>query len=57
MNLLVIKQVGRLEKALIAQVTLERTISWIFVSAAVAYESVLLFEAHLALLTLERPLL
>lgn len=57
MNLLVVKQVGWLEEPLITEVTLERAISWVFVSAAVAYESVLLFEAHLALLALERSLL
>lgn len=57
MNLLVVKQVGWLEKPLITEVTLERAISWIFVSATVAYESVLLFEAHLALLALEGSLL
>lgn len=56
-NLLVVKQVGWLEKPLIAKVTLERAIGWVFVSAAVAYECVLLFEAHLALLALERSLL
>lgn len=57
MNLLVVKQVGWLKKTLITEVTLERSISWIFVSATVAHESVLLFEAHLALLALERSLL
>lgn len=57
MNLLVVKQVGRLEEAFIAEVTLERAIGWVFVRAAVAYERVLLFEAHLALLALERSLL
>lgn len=57
MNLLVVEQVRRLEEALITEVTLERAISWVFVSATVAYESILLFEAHLALLALERPLL
>lgn len=56
-NLLVVKQVGWLKKALVAEVALEGSISWIFVSATVAYESVLLFEAHLALLALERSLL
>lgn len=56
-NLLVVEQVGRLKEALITEVTLERAISRVFVSATVAYESILLFEAHLALLALERPLL
>lgn len=57
MNLLVVKQMGWLEEALITEVTLERAISWIFVCATVAYESVLLLEAHLTLLALERSLL
>lgn len=56
-NLLVVKQVGWLEKPLITEVTFERAIGWVFVSAAMAYERVLLFEAHLALLALERSLL
>lgn len=56
-NLLVVKQVGWLKEPLIAEVTLERAICWIFVSATVANEGVLLLEAHLALLALERPLL
>lgn len=57
MNLLVVKQVGWLEKPLITKVTLERAIGRVFVGATVAHESVLLFEAHLALLALERSLL
>lgn len=57
MDLLVVQQVGRLKKTLITEVALERSISWIFVSAAVAHESVLLLEAHLALLALEGSLL
>lgn len=57
MNLLVVQQVGWLKEPLITEVTLERAIGWIFVGATVAYESVLLFEAHLALLALERSLL
>lgn len=56
MHLLVVKQVGRLKKSFITKVTLEWAISWIFMSTTVAYESVLLLEAHLALLTLERSL-
>lgn len=56
-NLLVVKQVGWLEKPLITEVTLERAIGRVFVGATVAHESVLLFEAHLALLALERSLL
>lgn len=56
-NLLMVEQVGRLEEALIAEVALERAIGGVFVSASVAYESVLLFEAHLAFLALERSLL
>lgn len=56
-DLLVVQQVGRLEETLIAQVALEGSISCVFVSAAVAHESVLLLEAHLALLALEGPLL
>lgn len=57
MNLLVVKQVGRLKKSFITQVTLKRAISRVFMSAPVAYKGVLLFEAHLALLALERSLL
>lgn len=57
MNLLVVQQVGWLEKALIAEVALERAVSWVLVSATVANECILLFEAHLALLALERSLL
>lgn len=57
MNLLVVKQVGWLQETLITEVTLKRSISWVFVSATVAYKSVLLFEAHLALLALKRSLL
>lgn len=57
MNLLVVQQVGWLEKALIAEVALERAVSWVLVSATVANEGILLFEAHLALLALERSLL
>lgn len=57
MNLLVVKQVGWLQETLITEVTLKRSISWVFVSATVAYKSVLLFEAHLALLALKWSLL
>lgn len=57
MNLLMIKQVGRLKESLVTEITFERSISRILVSATVAYESILLFEAHLALLALERSLL
>lgn len=56
-NLLVVQQVGWLKEPLITEVTLERAIGCIFVSATMAYQRVLLFEAHLALLTLERSLL
>lgn len=52
-----VKQVGWLKKSFITQVTLKRAISWVFMSAPVTYEGVLLFEAHLALLALERSLL
>lgn len=57
MNLLVVQQVGWLEKALIAEVALERAVSWVLMSTTVANEGILLFEAHLALLALERSLL
>lgn len=56
-NLLVVKQMGWLKEPLVAEVTLEGAIGWIFVSATVAHQSVLLLEAHLALLALERSLL
>lgn len=56
MDLLVVEQVGGLQEALITEVTLEGTIGRVFVRAAVAYKRILLFEAHLALLALERPL-
>lgn len=56
-NLLVVEQVGRLQEPFIAQVTLKRAIGRVFVSAPVANEGVLLLEAHLALLALERSLL
>lgn len=57
MDLLVVKQVGRLQESLITQVTLEGTICGIFVRATVAHQGVLLFEAHLAFLALKRPFL
>lgn len=57
MDLLVVEQVGRLKEALIAEVAFERAISRVFVSAAVANKSVLLFETHLTLLALKRSLL
>lgn len=55
-HLLVVKQVRRLKKSLIAEVALEGTISWVFMRAAMAYKCILLLETHLALLTLERSL-
>lgn len=57
MDLLVVKQVGRLQESLITQVTLEGAIGWVLVSATVAHQGILLLEAHLTLLTLERSLL
>lgn len=56
-NLLVVEQVGRLHEAFIAQVALKGPIRWVLVRAAVAYKRVLLLEAHLTLLALERTLL
>lgn len=55
-DVLVVQKVGRLQETLVALIALERAIRWVLVRAAVAYEGVLLFEAHLTLLTLERPL-
>lgn len=57
MDVLVVQKVRGLEEALITLVTLKRPVSRVFVSASVAYECVLLFETHLALLTLEGPVL
>lgn len=56
-DLLVVEQVRWLKESLITEVTFKGAVSRVFVSAAVAYKSVLLFEAHLALLALERSLL
>lgn len=56
-DLLVVEQMGGLEEALIAQVAFEGAIGRVFVSAAVANKSILLFETHLTLLALERSLL
>lgn len=55
MDMLVVQKVGWLKEALVALVALERTLRWVFVSAAVSHEGVLLLETHLALFTLERP--
>lgn len=57
MNLLVVQQVGGLKETLVAEVALERSVSSVFVGAAVAHQGVLLLEAHLALLALEGSLL
>lgn len=56
-DVLVVQKVGRLQETLVALIALERAIRWVLVRAAVADERVLLFEAHLTLLTLERALL
>lgn len=56
-HVLVVKQVGWLQEALIAEVALERTVCRVLVRAAVADQGVLLFKAHLALLALERSVL
>lgn len=53
MDMLVVQKVGRLQEALVALVALERTFCWVFMSAAVSHEGVLLLETHLALFTLE----
>lgn len=54
MNMLVVQKVGRLKEALVTLVALERTLRWVFVSAAVSHKGILLLETHLALFTLER---
>lgn len=53
-DMLVVEKMGRLQEALVALVALERTLCWVFVSAAVSHKSVLLLKTHLALFTLER---
>lgn len=55
-DVLVVQQVGRLQETLVALIALERPIGRVFVRTAVANERVLLFEAHLTLLALERTL-
>lgn len=56
-HLLVVEEVRGLEEALVTQVALEGPVRGVFVSAAVTDQSVLLLEAHLALLALEGALL
>lgn len=56
MDVLVVQQVGRLQETLVALIALERPIGRVFVRTPVANERVLLFEAHLTLLALERSL-
>lgn len=55
-DVLVVQKVGRLQETFVTLIALERAICWVFVRTTVANERVLLLEAHLTLLTLERPL-
>lgn len=55
-DVLVVQKVGRLQETLVALIALERAIRRVLVRTPVADECILLFEAHLALLTLERAL-
>lgn len=56
MDVLVVQQVGRLQETLVTLIALERAVGWVFVCTTVANKRILLLEAHLTLLTLERPL-
>lgn len=56
-DMLVVKEVRRLHEALVAEVALERPVGGVFVRAPVADQRVLLLEAHLALVAVERALL
>lgn len=56
MDMLVVQQVGRLQETFVTLIALERAICWVFVRTTVANKRILLLEAHLTLLTLERPL-
>lgn len=56
-HMLVVQEVGGLQEALVAQVALKRPFGGVLVRAAVAHQGVLLLEAHLALVTVEGPLL
>lgn len=56
MDVLVVQQVGRLQETLVTLIALERAVGWVFVCTAVTNKRILLLEAHLALLTLKRPL-
>ena len=56
-HMLVVEQVGGLHEALVTQVALEGPDGGVLVSAPVAHQRVLLLKAHLALITVERPLL
>lgn len=57
MDVLVVQKVRRLKKSLVTLVTLKGSISRVLVCATVAYKRILLLETHLALFTLERPVL
>lgn len=56
MDVLVVQQMGRLQEALVALIALERPVGWVFVCTPVADKRILLFETHLALFALKRPL-
>lgn len=56
-DMLVVKQVRWLHEALVTEVALKRPIGGVFVSAPVANQRILLLEAHLTLVTVERALL
>ena len=56
-HMLVVEQVGGLHEALVTQVAFEGPDGGVLVGAPVAHQCVLLLKAHLALVTVERPLL
>lgn len=57
MDVLVVQKMRRLEESLVTLVTLKGPVCRILVCATVAYKRILLLETHLALLTLEGPVL
>lgn len=57
MDVLVVEEVRRLHETLVTQIAFERPVSRVFVCASVAHKCILLFEAHLTLITVEGTLL
>ena len=57
MDVLVVQQMGWLQEAFVTKVALEGAVRWVFVRAPMAHQGILLFETHLALLTVEGTLL